>query len=47
VVWIGFVLLLPKLLTPEQSALQWAGWLGFTTLLLSVAVSFWLVYRRS
>jgi len=44
--WITLVLLLPKVLLGDVDPLHWAGWLGFGSLLLAVAVSFWLVYRR-
>jgi uncharacterized membrane protein len=46
IIWLALVLLLPKFLADGRDPLQWAGWLGFTSLMLSVAVSFWLVYRR-
>jgi uncharacterized membrane protein len=44
--WIALVLLLPKFLLGDQDPLHWAGWLAFGSLLLAVAVSLWLVYRR-
>ena len=44
--WAGAAVLLPAIVSSQEDARAMARTFGYVALLMAVAVSFWLVYRR-